>query len=258
MSSLSEIYTIVKELPKTLSKLPTTIVNAMKKAAGDIVGVVKPLAMNIKSLRQPFDYTGQLIGYIAKESAAVSSEGGKLRLQLKTYFAGVEDCIAQTNELAKAVGGNLPPVGANPSFADELIDNVLGKISDVALLPVAKALNSRPGWETQPNANARLIEELIKKVTSEDSQDEYEVNSCFLTALTTMKMADGVLKLIIKLLPRDLSAGLQIVGEGGSLTLTGHPLAWVFVIGSFVLDEIQTLLAACQKSIALQKSLARV
>lgn len=254
MPSLSEIYEIVKEIPATLGKLPRTIVDAMKKAAGGIVGVTEPLVKNVGFLKQPFECSAQLIGYIATEGATVRGEGERLRSQLKTYFNGVENCIIQTNNLTKAVGGDLPQIGENTPFANELLDNVMGRIPDVVLLPVSKALNSRSGWESQPDVNSQLIEELTRKVLSKDLKDQFDVDMFFLKVLTLMKMTDGVLKLIIKLLPRDLNAGLAVVGEGGNLTLTGHPLAWVFVMGSFVLEEVQTVLSACQQAIKMQRS----
>ena len=252
---LKEIYNIVGAIPDTLRALPKTIIDAMRTTAGAVVGIAAPLQQNVAALIQPFDYAGQLIHYIAAEGASVRGDGEKLRKQLRTFFGGLENCITQTNNLAKAVDKKLPQVGGIPAFGNELLDNVLNRIPDIALLPVSKALDSRPGWESQPHASSEKIELLIAKVLSKSPQDQFDVDFRFLEVLTSLKMIDGVLKLIIGLLPRDLNAGLAVVGEGGSLTLTGHPLAWVFVIGSFLINEIHLFLSATHQAIKMSRSL---
>ena len=255
MTTLGEIYETVKGLPKKIGNLPGTTVQAMKNAAGDIVGVTAPLAKNVASLKQPFEYSGQLVGYIAAQGASVRGEGDKLRAHLRTYFSGIEDCTDQTNELAKAVGGDLVQIDGNPQFTNDLLDNVLNRIPDVVLLPVSRALDSRPGWESQPAAVARMIETLNSKISSTDPKTQYEVDLLVLEILTCIKVTDKILQLATRLTPRDLNAGLAVVGEGGNLTLTGHPLSWVFVIGSFVLQEVDTIVSAAHQAIKLRRSL---
>ena len=252
MSVISDVYEIVKKLPKTLSKLPKTIVTTMQKSAGPVVAVAAPIGRNLPLIAQPFEHAGELIRYIGTESAAVRGQSGKLRTQMTTFSGGLKNCIAQLNELSAAVDKRLPHINGQSAFAVDLLNNVLSRIPDIALLPIAKALAERPGWETQPDQAAELIKLIIPKVASKDPQEQKDVDLWFLEVLTIFKMVNIVLALIIRLLPRDLAAGLAVVGEGGTLTVTGHPLAWIFVVTSALIDEAHTALSAMQQWIKLK------
>ena len=218
------------------------------------VDVVEPMTRTLPTLTQPFEYYAHLIQYMAEQGSTVHGESDTLRKDLTTFVGGLDSCITQTNNLARAVGKNLPEVGANSAFVGELLENVLSRTPDIALLPVAKALAGRPGWETQPDEVRLLIEEIIAKALSESRQDQIEFDLAFIKVLTTLKMTNGLLNLIIGLLPRDMNAGVSLVGEGASLTLTGHPLAWAFVICNWVIDEVHTALSAAHQAINLYRA----
>ena len=66
-------------------------------------------------------------------------------------------------------------------------------------------------------------------------------------------MVNVLLAAIIKLLPKDLVAGLELVGEGGSVTVTGHPIAWIFVVASTAIDEVLVVLSAGQQTVKLYR-----
>ena len=252
MSVISDVYEIVKKLPKTLSRMPKAIITKMKESAGPVVAIAAPVGKNLAVLAQPFANAGELIGYIGAQSAAIRGQSAKLRTQMTTFFGGLKNCIAQLNKLSAAVDKRLPQVNGQSAFAVDLLKNVLSRIPDVALLPIAKALGERPGWETQPDAAAELIKRIIPKVASKDPQEQKEVDLWFLEILTIFKMVNIVLALIIRLLPRDLAAGLAVVGEGGTLTVTGHPVSWIFVVTNALIDEAHTALSAIQQWIKLK------
>jgi len=253
MSTINDVYKAVTNVVNSLKTLPQRLLGAMKKDAAAVVATVAPVLKVVATFRQPFNYAAAIIQYVAKESAAVKGEGDKIRGQLTTFFRGLGNCVTQTNTLTRSVSTNIPPVGAVSSFVGDLIANVLNRIPDIALLPVAKALADRPGWETKPDEVTQIITLLIPKTGSKSPADQKEVDVWFVEVLTMLKMINGVLALIIRLLPRDLNAGLAVVGEGGELTLTGHPVSWVFVLGSTLIDEVSTVLSGAQQLIKLNR-----
>ena len=137
----------------------------------------------------------------------------------------------------------MPALANNSAFASHVIDNVLGLIPAAALLPVSKALNERPGWENQPNDISHELQELILKIESQDEMDEADVDLAFLSIAATLKVINKMLKLIDGLLPKDLVVAASVLGEGGGLTLTGHPARWFFVLSMFAIDELLIVLS---------------
>jgi len=252
MPSISEIYDIVKGLPRALGKVPQAVVKAMKRGAGSIVNVVEPVAKTLPTLKEPFQYSADVIHYVAKQGSAAHGDSDRFRKQLTTFVAGLGQCVTETNKLVAAVG-NLPKVGARLDFASELATDVLNRTPDLALFPVAKVLAGQSGWETHPAKVASLIVKVAQLVSSKSPEDQRAVDVIFLEILTTLKMINTLIAAVSRLLPRDLSAGLALVGEGGSLTLTGHPVAWVFVVTNVAIDEVHTLLSAIQQSIKLHR-----
>lgn len=236
MKNLGDVLDSIRNMISLIKKLPNKIIEAMQTAAKDVTSIVQPILDNIIHLKEPFEFTGTMIKFMAEEATSLKDESAKLRCHLKTYLEGVEGCVKQVNSLSKKTGSQLPLL-SNPQFASDVIEKVLIAIPDIALLPVAKALNSQQGWENHPHEILKGLENLTEKVSSKDEKDQADIDLAFQTIGTFFEVANGVLKLIKDLIARDLTA-VAAVGAGGGGTVAANPVRWPFVEMIFVIDQL--------------------
>jgi len=215
--TVKDILTTVRRIVEEVKNVPGSLSSAAKRRSPDVIVVGNRAAATVAAAKDSVVEALDLLEFWVRTYRQWNPKPFQSKLG-----AFLNDVFGLPGEAFRVL------VDIEFQLPVDVAKKILAVMPKSALYGLSQGLDTLPGWEKMGSELLSAVrrlppltevnDEACRRILAED-----DVHEIILRADQVATLLIATLELAIRHLPRDLSVGVSVVGEGGGTEVAGHP-----------------------------------